>query len=810
MARRKNVLTSAVMLMVLFTALSPLVAALPTIDKQGGTLVWNQGSDSEPSYDSRAGSEMDVYLYFHKATTTQQTYVLNTQGGSSGVDVMANAGSVTYRLQDPLTKNLKVFGHEITASQKGFWLDLGVSSLPSASITVEILDGDTAIANVTQQVQGTFGRWTVPFIGGVDSYTFAKGSKIAVRVTTSGNTVLELRSGDKLWVLCDPVSLSGDTYNSNGIKTKTFYPNTIQEDREVIIKGKIEDAWGASDVSTVTVTIKSPTGSVLQEGTAEVTGLNYTYNWNYSTGLAAGTYQAIVDMTDQQAHSFNITLDFAMASYGVLLDSPQAQESGIVVGAAEKGGCVDYTISVMNTGALPSSYTLTQSSSDVSGWTLSITPSETGTVAPGESKIVTVKVCADESVSEGTQSVFYVTAQAQNDPSAKATIQIITTASPKINLTLKWSTVSGACNNLVNTGGSMACGFELMNSGLQSLNVTLKMTMDKGSPDWTARIVPTSIVGTVLLLHPSQIVTGTLNISAPKDPSKQNKSIINIQAEVSDNTPPLTKSITATTIMSTGIGLECVGECKVKIDSDKTAEFFVLVSNSDPNNAHTITLSTTQPSSWGVEFIASSKLLTLNPQESQTVRIRVTPATGASAGTYSIEVTGKYQENPSTYDKTTLQVEIKENHIISLAVTPTEKQVGAEEGATFTVSITNSGNVDEKSVSILVSQTGGDLKVTVEIEGTKTLLKPVDIPKGQTLKVTVKITPKAEAKHKDTGTFSITAKTISNASSMKSVEVKVIKNTNQLLQETIWDWEVWILIVLMIVVVVFYGIVSRR
>jgi len=809
MARRESMVAIAALLMMLSTAFAPLAMAVPTT--HGNLPTWKGSNGDQPSYSSGSSENIDIYLYFHKTTTSGAQYVLNTQGGSSGVDAMPRAAHVTFTLQEALTKNLKVFGHEIDTTHKGFWLDLTVTTAPpGATVTIEVLDNDMAIANKSQTFTGTFNRWTIPFVGGIDSYTFLKDHKIAVRISTTGSTAITYANGDKLWVLCDPVSLTEDSYNSNGIKSKMFYPYDVDENRHVVIKGKVDDAWGAGDVQSVTVDIKYITsGASVVNATATLDGLNYTYDWNYSKGVQPGSYEALVTMLDQQSHAFNTSVDFTMAQYGVHLDSPQATESGIIQGAAEKGGCTDYTLSILNIGGSQSSYTVSQTSSDVSGWTLTVSPTQTGAINPGESKIVTVKVCADESVAEGTYSTFYVQAQATADPSVKDSIQIMTMASPKVNLSLTW-TPSGTCTNLVNTGASVSCTFTVQNTGLQTLNVTLKMTVEKGSPDWSAKVTPSNIMNIVLLLHPQAAVTGTLNISAPKDPSKQNTSIVDISAEVNDISPPLTKVIVAKTVMSTGINVECVGNCIAKIDSDKTAEFFVLVSNTDPNEAHTITMSTTQPSGWGVDFGASNKVFSLNAQESQTISIKATPASGSPAGTYNIEVTGKYQDNQNTWDKVVLQVTINEKHQLTLTVTPASKDVGAEAGASFTVTITNKGNVDEKQASLIVTLRSGDLKANIEIEGNKTSVKTVAIPRGQAKTYTVKITPKAEARHKDTGTYDIKVQGASSTSDSKQVTVNLKKSFSQLFMETIKDWQMWILIVLTLVVCIFYAIVARK
>jgi len=808
MVRRKALFALAVTSVFLLSALGPLTAALPVLGKEDQKLWQSQGSEDPPEY-QEGDDYKDIFLYFHRTSGTEQ-YVLDTQGGSNGVDIMPNAQSVTFRLVDPLTKNLMVLGHEIDATHKGFWLDLGVSAVPSATVTIEVLDGAMVVANTSREITGSFSRWNVPFLSGQDSYTFLKGNEIGVRISTTGSTTITYGSNDKLWVLCDPISLTGDTYNSNGVKAKTFYPNAIEEERHVMIRGKVNDAWGPSDIADVFVDIRDPTGASVVNATAELDGLNYTYDWNYTGGRQAGSYQAVVTMHDQQNNAYEIRIDFTMATYGVHLDSPAAQDAGIISGSVEVGGCMEYTVSVLNTGASATSYTISQSSSDVSGWTLSVTPSQTGTVQPGESVLVEVRVCAEDSVEEGTQAVFYVQAVATADPTAKDTIQMITNAVPKINLTLLWTTISNTCSNLVNTGGTVNCSFELKNSGLETLNISMNMNMQKGSPDWTASVSPSSIISNNLVLHPDQAIGGTLTITAPDDPSMINETIINIHAQTTDIEPPLTKTLTAKTVMSTGIDIVVQGDDTRKIDSDKTAEFYIMVYNTDPNNEHTIILTAVSPSGWKVEFKAGTASFSLNAQESQRVTVEVDPDDNDPARSYAIEITGKYQDNPQTWDKVDLNVEIKENHAIEMTVTPADETIGAGETAEFRVVITNKGNVDEKSLYLTVLSTDDDFKSTISIDSNSSHDKTVNIARGQSETIIVKVEPKDDMKHLDEGAFQIKAKSAHGETVTKSVTVKVEKDLPDRIPDVLKDIYIMMLIVLTIVVIVLYGMASKK
>jgi uncharacterized membrane protein len=794
----------------LLSALAPLAAAFPLLGTESSS-PW-QGQTDEPQYQDGQETYNDIYLYFHRTASGGGQYVLNTQGGSNGVDILPSAETVTFRLESPLTKSLLVEGHEVSPTQKGFWLDLSVNAVPSATVTIEVLDEDTAIANETRTISSE-SRWTIPFIGSVTSYTFQSGHRIGLRITTTGSTTINYGDGGKLWVLCDPVSLSADTYNAAGLKVKTFYPNDIGENRHVVVRGKIMDAWGADDIASVFVDIMDPGGMSIVNTTAEITGMNFTYDWNYSQGQQAGTYSVLVSMNDQQGNPYSTTTDFTMATYGVYLDSPQSEEAGIITGSVEVDGCIEYTVSVLNIGAVGTSYTVSQSTSDVDGWTLTVVPSQTGTVQPGESVLVTVKVCADDSVEEGTGSVFWVQAVAVADPTAKDTIQVITSAVPKIHLTIAWTTASNSCTSLVPTGGSVNCSFEVKNSGLESLNVTISDEMQKGAPDWTWSVTPASIMNTNLVMHPEQTVAGTLNIIAPSDPSSINETIIDLSARTSDVDPPLRKSITAKVVMSTGINLELMTADTVTVDvSDKSktkyANFEILVTNTDPNNDHTIVMSAVEPPQWEVEFMAGNSVFSLRPDESLRVTVKVTPHEDAISKTHPVEITGMYQDNPQTWDQVDVNVAISAFHDLAISSDYDKLEVGFDEDAEFEITVTNNGNVDEKSVFITVRSGDDDFKASVSVGNGTDLVLNIDRGKSETF--TVKIKPKEEMKHKDKGEFTVQAKPTQGNTVQTTVKVQLDMEMQDRIPALFRDAYIPILIVLFIVVLVLFGAASKH
>ena len=235
-----------------------------------------------------------------------------------------------------------------------------------------------------------------------------------------------------------------------------------------------------------------------------------------------------------------------------------------------------------------------------------------------------------------------------------------------------------------------------------------------------------------------------------------------------------------------------------------------MVYNTDPNNEHTIVLSAVAPSGWKVDFKAGTQTFSLSAQESQRVTVEVDPDDNDPARSYSIEVTGRYQDNPQTWDRVDLNVEIKENHAIEMTVTPAEETVGAGETAEFTVVITNKGNVDENSLYLTVLSTNDDFKATISIDGNSSHDKTVNIARGQSETITVEVEPKDEMKHLDEGSFSIKAKSAQGDTVTKSVNIKVEKELPDRIPDVLKDIYIMMLIVLTIVVLVLYGMASKR
>jgi uncharacterized membrane protein len=211
-----------------------------------------------------------------------------------------------------------------------------------------------------------------------------------------------------------------------------------------------------------------------------------------------------------------------------------------------------------------------------------------------------------------------------------------------------------------------------------------------------------------------------------------------------------------------------------------------------------------------VDFKAGTGSFSLMPQESQRVTVEVDPDDDAAAQTFTIEVTGKYQDNFQTWDKVDLKVEVNERHSLEMTVTPAEEAVGADESAEFRVTITNKGNVDEKSLYITVLSSDDDFKAEISIDGNSSNDKTLNIDRGQSETFTVKIKPKSEMRHLDEGAYTIKAKSAAGDTVSKSVTVKVEKEPADRIPDLMTDIYVLMIIILTVVVLVVYGMASSR
>ena len=207
--------------------------------------------------------------------------------------------------------------------------------------------------------------------------------------------------------------------------------------------------------------------------------------------------------------------------------------------------------------------------------------------------------------------------------------------------------------------------------------------------------------------------------------------------------------------------------------SDASFSYGVTIQN-DTGAEQTYSLSASAPTGWTVTFTPSGESthvagITVAEQSSQGLTVTVTPPAGVDAGEYTIPISAiSATENLSVE----LTANITGTYTIDLS-TPSgllSFDANANRETSITLTITNTGNVDQQNIN-LTSSVPTDWSVTFS-ESTIDVLEA-----GATKEVTMYVTPSSDALSGDYA-MSVTAQ---SSSSADSVEFRVAVKT-----EMIW------------------------
>lgn len=459
--------------------MSMMMAYIPV---QNGQEYWTMAHDIKSS----AWSDMNrddtgyVKMYLHEVSST---YTMNTTkvvktnpqttiqlDDSSSTPIPQ---SVTFSADKAFLDDVEVQGDDLPgAPNKGIWVRthtayIGISG--TAKVHAVLYSDSTMVASgtVTVGVGSPENDYKLEFTTGIDKYIFKKNSvmKLAFNVSVNGNgMVLLYIDGD------DPddshISLKTEfvssttvgTYDRDGIVTKEFQPNLPAKDskgddlRVMVIKGVAKDRYYYSDISSISVEVKSPGGSVLlspteadmQPGSDDAT-ISYEYRWTYPRGLQGGdNYIVNVYVSDASGNNHTTTSTFSMAKYGVyiLADEPNH--------AVAVGDSSSFDVIVYNSGASYDKYTIEASIFETiptnDDWKVKFEGADSASMdtalAAGQSKKVTIVVSAPDSAKENDKATIKISAASQNDASSKYTSYLTITATAKISVMVSTDSTS--------------------------------------------------------------------------------------------------------------------------------------------------------------------------------------------------------------------------------------------------------------------------------------------------------------------------------------------------------------------------------
>lgn len=718
---------------------------------------------NEPQDSPGRQAVWDDRLFLRSGGTGNPEYLCTTSGTNSVIGTLP----MEFSLRAPLESNLGVAGKDMIQGGKGFWLQFQLTSLvPQNTITITISSDNTTVATADIQVSFTTAlrRWDVPFVMG-ESCIFPAGSVIRLRIAASSAAPTTITfNNDQSYLLLSmtnpPIEPSVSTAYAPGKPTTEFHPNWPENVRKMMVEGDIASAFGPSDIRRVNVSIRNPSGEVVSNGTAQLSGRRYYFNWSYPANQIPGNYNVTAIVEDQQGHLFNASTIVTMLRYAVYITSPSADADGVVKGAASppRGGSnakdAVYALNIINTGYSASSMTVRVSSEPPPGWRAGLSPQNVASLDPGASANVTLTVSAGEEVEFGTRAVIYIEAIADADtktPKASWTIQTVTNATMSRNFELS---IVGSSENWVDVGQTASYQILVQNKGVLDMNLSFSIS---GTPvGWSHRFdAPLRVYLDTAGLSQK---TFTLEVTAPPEEVADISRVaqVTVTAQAIED-PSLEKAVTTVTRLITILGLSV--EPTVALSDPSVlggrVDFRATVSNLDPVNSHQIRITATPPEDWPASSIRFEPRETvLNAGGSTTLTVSVTPPAGTVASEesgYQILLRAEPADQPTRTNTTSLIVKVKQKYEISIEASTNSIEVSPGQKRALTLTLKNLGNGNDSVILYVAAGVPQDWEVHINDvlspPSSLTLQLSPGGRVGDTQTVNVTIKPSSGSKH---------------------------------------------------------------
>ncbi len=694
---------------------------------------------SGESEETRSSGTLAVKLYA-QISATETT--LSTVQSSNRITASSDVSFVSAELEETLIVEGVYAG---VGENLGLKARIGVqATVVAAEVTVSVLDDDETIASFTQTVPAGEERivWEMPFDTDWDTYAFNRRHEISLRIESDRAVGIRTDTDSGLELYCvDHLSITTETRDVDDNRASEFFPNDLAENRHVFIEGDITDPFGASDVAGVNISIRRPNGQfVVEDDPASVSAeLNYTYDWNYATGLPSGLYDINVTGRDLQGNEFSTIGSFEMAEYGIRI-SAEDEEGGVVTGSTTPGSPAKYTLTILKNGGNRAEIVMSDGD-PLPLWQTSFSKT-TFSLDAGDDTDITFDVQPSSTLGGGNSSVFIVTATVDNDPTvqnAKDSLQVETFVRNEVDLAVL---PENPDPKTIGVGGTVDHTFTVRNMGEFTTTVDLSKT---GVPTgWQAefrgnRVVDDSIED----LRPMEIVDVVLKVTAP-DTSDINRATINVRFQ-SREFPDVYEDRTTVTNMVIGLRLNPTSPTNATLDPGDKFNIWFDATNDDPTSEHVITWSVEQhDSNWpSNSFVFSPQSpVTIGADSRQAMSIETTVPLTAVAGTFQFTVKGVVDGNSEVYDTFDYFIKINIRHELLVVLSPDvdEITIDTKEESIVYLSITNNGNVAE-SVNITIETSSSDVEVKMNDAMTSIIL---NMPVAPSAEEEIKISFKAK------------------------------------------------------------------
>ncbi len=403
-------------------------------------------------------------------------------------------------------------------------------------------------------------------------------------------------------------------------------PNTtITYTEQLTNTGNFTDAISlAATTNTAGWIVRTiPLGVTLNPGASAPIAVVLTIPLGQLAGVSNTTTVTATSSLPAVFRSAQITTTIDNVS-GALL-TPQVPQAKVI----DAGKPITFTYTLVNSGSISQSYTLTQSGAP-GGWISTLTPaSPTAMLAPGATQAITLVLQAPAGTPDNTKATVIITAACVEKTCTPATATALLTIGPPFSVG-----AGGNCNGPALPGALVTCVHTIINTGFSADTYLVSVISPLG---WSTSVAP-AIVS--LAAGSSSLVTITLAVPSSADAGLQHLLTVTPRSTA---LPSVSQTLTDTTTVLQVGGISFSPSRTAPTVGGQLLQFQHTLLNTG-NGLDTYTITATQNLNWNITIVpTTTSALPRGTYQTIQVSIQVPPgATTVVTNRITLRATSKF------------------------------------------------------------------------------------------------------------------------------------------------------------------------